>query len=180
MITLVAVICQSILCQDVVVPTPLMVAGKVDAPIAMPFSWGMCMADGIRIAADWIPTQEQYKGWRLAEIKCVPGRYEPSKRAEAVVLVRDDGRYAQSPNKPWFNALRNHDGQLCCDVADGQRIEDADWRSTADGHYQVRLNDQWITVPDYAVLNPRNRPVDYAIVWIYQGRIMCFMVGSGI
>ncbi len=96
-----------------------------------------------------------------------------------LAFAKDDGRYGDSPNKSWFRGLLNNEGQSCCDVADGQRIEDADWRSTADGHYQVKINDAWVTIPDYAVLNPKNRPVDYAVLWIYKGRIMCFLVGSG-
>jgi hypothetical protein len=34
-----------------------------------------------------------------------------------LLLVRDDGRYASSPLKPWFESLRNGWGQSCCDVA---------------------------------------------------------------
>ncbi len=94
-------------------------------------------------------------------------------------VAKDDGRYGDSPNRAWFRGLLNNDGQSCCDIADGQRIDDTDWRTTADGHYQVKVNDAWITVPDYAVLNPRNRPVDYAVLWIYHGKITCFLVGSG-
>ncbi len=87
--------------------------------------------------------------------------------------------YSDSPYRGWFKGLLNSEGQSCCDVADGQRIDDADWRSTADGHYQVKVNNAWLTIPDYAVLNPKNRPVDYAVLWIYRGKIMCFLVGSG-
>jgi hypothetical protein len=36
-----------------------------------------------------------------------------------LLLVRDDGRYASSPLKPWFESLRNGWGQSCCDLADG-------------------------------------------------------------
>ena len=39
-----------------------------------------------------------------------------------LLLVRDDGRYASSPLKPWFESLRNGWGQSCCDLADGIEV----------------------------------------------------------
>lgn len=83
------------------------------------------------------------------------------------------------PNGDWFKGLRNTNKLPCCDVVDGQRLEDADWRTTDNGEYQVKIKGEWITVPEEAVLNPKNRPIDYAVVWIYQGKITCFLVGSG-
>ncbi len=63
--------------------------------------------------------------------------------------ARDDGRYANSPLKPWFDSLRSGKG-LCCSDADGSVVSDVDWESK-DGHYRVRLEGQWIDVPDDAV-----------------------------
>ena len=40
--------------------------------------------------------------------------------------ARDDGRYANSPLKSWFNGLASGKG-LCCSFADGVKIEDVDW-----------------------------------------------------
>lgn len=97
------------------------------------------------------------------------------------VHARDlDGQYANSPNHDWFASQKNQNGTSCCDVADGHRVEDADWKSDSDGHYWVRLEEKWVIVPDQAVINPKHRPVDYAVVWIYNGVIFCFMVGTGI
>ena len=36
--------------------------------------------------------------------------------------ARDDGRYADSPLKPWFESLHNKDGVQCCEVADGMAL----------------------------------------------------------
>src|SRR6516162_11373916 len=58
-----------------------------------------------------------------------------------VALVRDDGRYANSPLKSWFDRLASGKG-LCCSFADGFRVDDVDW-DTQDGHYRVRLNGEW-------------------------------------
>ncbi len=90
-----------------------------------------------------------------------------------------DGHWANSPNKAWFARQKNNDGVLCCDAADGKRLEDADWKADAQGHYWVKLDGDWREVPDHAVINPKNRPVDYAVVWIFAGQIFCFMAGAG-
>jgi hypothetical protein len=65
------------------------------------------------------------------------------------VTARDlDGRYANSPLKQWFDNLKSSRG-LCCSMADGQSVADPDWDSK-DGHYRVRLENNWIDVPDDA------------------------------
>jgi hypothetical protein len=58
------------------------------------------------------------------------------------VHARDAGHYAASPLKGWFDGLKSGKG-LCCSDADGFAVSDPDWDSR-DGHYRVRLNDQWI------------------------------------
>lgn len=94
--------------------------------------------------------------------------------------ARDDGRYANSPMKPWFESLRNKDGVQCCDVADGMALSDVDW-DTRDGHYRVRLDEQWVMVPDDRVITQPNR-VGRAIVWpqYFNGKpvVRCFMPGT--
>jgi len=67
-----------------------------------------------------------------------------------VALVRDDGRYANSPLKSWFDQLASGKG-LCCSFADGFSVDNVDW-DTQDGHYRVRLHGEWIVVPDNAVV----------------------------
>ena len=47
-------------------------------------------------------------------------------------MARDDGRYANSPLKPWFDSLKSVNG-LCCSFADGVVVDDPDWDSK-DGH----------------------------------------------
>ncbi len=99
---------------------------------------------------------------------------------------RDDGRYADSPLKPWFNGLKSGMG-LCCSFADGKRLEDVDW-DTKDGHYRVYLESKWIDVPNNAVVTVPNK-FGPAVVWPLEyvdktGNkqtygIQCFMPGSG-
>ena len=52
--------------------------------------------------------------------------------------ARDDGRFANSPLKPWFDRLASGKG-LCCSFADGFSVQDVDW-DTQDGHYRVRIS----------------------------------------
>lgn len=99
--------------------------------------------------------------------------------ALAVFLpVRDDGRYAQAPLKPWFDQLKSGKG-LCCSNSDGRVVEDADWVQV-NGHYRVRIDDEWITVEDSAVVTVPNR-AGKTMVWPIKGpngtTIQCFMPG---
>lgn len=102
------------------------------------------------------------------------------------VRARDlDGRYAQSPLKPWFDSLRSGKG-ACCSDADGSAVSDADWE-TDNGHYRVRIEDEWYPVPDDAVLTQPNL-YSKTVVWpnttrgldgkISKMDIRCFMPGS--
>jgi hypothetical protein len=90
-----------------------------------------------------------------------------------------DGRYANSPLKQWFDSLRSGKGP-CCSDADGTAVADVDWESR-DGHYRVRLEGDWIDVPDEAVITEPNR-VGRTMVWPMRGylglSIRCFMPGS--
>jgi hypothetical protein len=93
--------------------------------------------------------------------------------------ARDDGRYTGSPLKPWFDTLKSAKG-LCCSVADGFVVADPDWESK-DGHYRVRLDGEWIMVPDDAVVTEPNR-AGRTMVWPIKGpsgiSIRCFLPGS--
>jgi len=96
------------------------------------------------------------------------------------VTARDlDGRYASSPLKPWFDQLASRKG-LCCSVADGESVADPDWDSK-NGHYRVRLENNWIDVPDDAVITEPNR-AGRTMVWPMrvddQISIRCFLPGS--
>jgi hypothetical protein len=95
------------------------------------------------------------------------------------VQARDDGRYSLSPLKPWFDSLRSGKGP-CCSDADGFALSDPDWESKS-GHYRVRVDNEWIDVPDDAVITEPNR-AGRTMVWPIKGSlgtsIRCFMPGS--
>lgn len=93
--------------------------------------------------------------------------------------ARDDGRYAASPLKQWFDGLKSGKGP-CCSDADGYAVSDPDWESRS-GHYRVRIEGEWHEVPDDAVITEPNR-AGRTMVWPIKGwgglTIRCFMPGS--
>jgi len=90
-----------------------------------------------------------------------------------------DGRYANSPLKEWFDSLKSGKGP-CCSDADGTAVSDVDWES-GNGHYRVRIEGEWVDVPDDAVITEPNR-AGRTMVWPIRGygglTIRCFMPGS--
>jgi hypothetical protein len=99
----------------------------------------------------------------------------------SLASARDDGRYAQSPNREWFRNLTNQYGIVCCDAADGVRLDDPDWEFDGQG-YRVRIKNSWMSVPPQAIVRQQNK-VGYAIMWPWmedgQWRVGCFMPGTG-
>lgn len=104
----------------------------------------------------------------------------------AQLQARDNGRFANSDLKPWFDKLASGKG-LCCSFADGVTIEDVDWDTAGDADknsgYRVRLEGRWIEVPKAALVTEPNKYGD-AVVWPYQDwqgktQIRCFIPGSG-
>jgi hypothetical protein len=95
--------------------------------------------------------------------------------------ARDNGQYANSnPElKAWFESLSSGKGP-CCSDADGTALSDVDWESSR-GHYRVRLEGEWVDVPDDAVITVPNR-IGRTMVWpMYRDGKMtprCFMPGS--
>lgn len=75
------------------------------------------------------------------------------------------------PNVPgyvrdWFRGVRSPKGALCCDIADGHRLEQDAWRYAADGvNYQVFIGNYWRDVPPEAVIRNSGNPVGQAVVW---------------
>ena len=78
--------------------------------------------------------------------------------------ARDDGRFANSPLKEWFDCLASRNG-FCRAFADGVSVQDVDWDT------------QSLTRPDPNRFGP-------AVVWPYNDRygntqVRCFMPGAG-
>jgi hypothetical protein len=105
------------------------------------------------------------------------------KRLALILLLVCTPALAHDANHPelnsWFDHLASGKG-LCCSFADGHAVADPDWDSK-DGHYRVRLDNQWIVVPDDAVITEPNR-AGRTMVWTWfvngERAIRCFMPGS--
>lgn len=79
----------------------------------------------------------------------------------------------------WFDGLTNGSGGPCCDGTDAKRVDDADWESE-DGHYRVRIDGEWVDVPDGSVIRGPNK-AGRTMVWPYyldgHPRARCFAPG---
>jgi hypothetical protein len=101
--------------------------------------------------------------------------------ASQIVLARDRGQFANAnPEiKAWFDRLASRKGP-CCSDADGSAVSDVDWE-THGGRYRVRIDGDWVDVPEEAVITEPNR-VGRTMVWPVRGylglTIRCFMPGS--
>jgi hypothetical protein len=79
----------------------------------------------------------------------------------------------------WYQSLHSGKGP-CCDGSEATRVDDADWESK-NGHYRVRIDGEWVDVPDEAVVDGPNR-AGRTMVWPYyldgHPKARCFMPGS--
>lgn len=94
----------------------------------------------------------------------------------AVAFAHDHGR--PELNR-WFKDLHASNGVACCDGSDATSLDDVDW-DTKDDHYRVRIEGQWIDVPDEAVIKEPNK-AGQAMVWPYYSGglivVRCFIPG---
>jgi hypothetical protein len=104
-------------------------------------------------------------------------------RTFLILLLLCSPALAHDPGRPelneWFNRLQSGKG-LCCSFADGVAVRDVDWESK-DGRYRVRLENNWIDVPDDALITEPNRMGRTMVLPLrVEGQILirCFMPGS--
>jgi hypothetical protein len=88
--------------------------------------------------------------------------------------------FAHDASRPelneWFNKLASGMG-LCCSFADGFAVSDVE-RESKDGHYRVRLENNWIDVPPITEPNRAGRTMVWPMRFDGQIFIRCFMPGS--
>ena len=103
----------------------------------------------------------------------------------ALIMLATRPAYPHDHSHPelndWFKSLQSRKAGSCCDGSDAMRIDDPDWTNT-NGHYRVRLEGEWVDVPDNAVITEPNR-AGHALVWPYRqdgklNQIRCFAPGS--
>jgi hypothetical protein len=80
-------------------------------------------------------------------------------------------------NRCWHATVHSDKGP-CCDGSDAERVDDVDWE-IKDGHYRVRIDGEWVDVPNEAVVTGPNLAAR-TMVWPYYGHpaARCFMPGS--
>lgn len=100
--------------------------------------------------------------------------------AMPAVAAPPPGTDLSSPEHAWFERQHNIRGMLCCSEADGHILDADDWRSNG-AAYEVRINGQWITIPDDTLrdtvsggANPMNAAIVWYMVTEYGIRIWCF------
>ena len=94
------------------------------------------------------------------------------------LLAHDKNHPVNSSMKSWFDSLTSGKGP-CCSDADGSALSDVDWE-TKGGHYRVRINGNWIDVPDDAVLKQPNlygKTMVWPISTLGYITIRCFIPG---
>lgn len=92
------------------------------------------------------------------------------------VQARDDGRYANSQYKSWYESQHNAQGGFCCDRADGQDFY-GDYQPTSDGGVEFDDSGKHYKLPAYMVLKGPN-PTGHAVWWHINDTSYCFAFGS--
>ena len=107
-----------------------------------------------------------------------------------LILIGDPtGKWANDPLRPWFEALKNKEGLVCCVEADGHPLDESEW-DIKDNTYRVFIQGEWIVVPDHAVISGPNK-FGKAIVWVWPQEVLawsdsasnfirCFIPGPGV
>ena len=80
----------------------------------------------------------------------------------------------------WLKSLYAKGGAWCCNGDDVTYLDGSDWETKGD-HYRVRIDGEWLDVPDSAVIEAPNK-LGTALVWIGNGysgiSVRCFAPGS--
>ena len=83
----------------------------------------------------------------------------------------------------WMQGLTSKQGGQCCSNAEAKVVEDPDYEGDPKGGYRVRVDGQWLYVPEGRVIQGPNK-YGPALVWPYKDlggvmQIRCFLPGSG-
>jgi hypothetical protein len=112
-----------------------------------------------------------------------PWRVTQTVVAIALFALTASSASGHDPSRPelngWYESLHSGKGP-CCDGSEAKRVDDADWDSK-DGHYRVRIDGEWVDVPNDAVVDGPNR-AGRTMVWPYylngHPKVRCFMLGT--
>jgi len=91
----------------------------------------------------------------------------------ATLHARDTGelRHVSPDVKTWITTLTDDLGICCGGLAGALRPQAVNWNDDTN-FYRVKVGDQWLFVPDEAIIKSPNRIGD-AVVWLeYEGDIL--------
>lgn len=91
--------------------------------------------------------------------------------------ARDDGRYAGSPYKAWYEQQHNAIGGYCCNNSDAQAFY-GDYTLNDDGSVEFDDAGAHHKLPAYMVLKGPN-PTGHAVWWHLADQDYCFALGDG-
>jgi hypothetical protein len=98
-------------------------------------------------------------------------------------LAVDNGQWGNvdPATREWFKGLKSPLGTPCCDFADGNRIDDPDYKENDDGSYEVNVPEHggWHHVTKDRIVTATNR-IGYAVIWWGKGSTepYCFLPGA--
>lgn len=80
----------------------------------------------------------------------------------------------------YLKSLHSKSNTWCCNGDDVTYLDGSDWETKGNG-YRVRIDGQWLDVPDGAVVEQPNK-LGTALVWIGKGwggtTVRCFAPGT--
>lgn len=86
---------------------------------------------------------------------------------------------AHPERNKYLMSLHSKDGTWCCNGDDVTYLNGSDWETGK--RYRVRVDGQWLDVPDGAVVETPNK-LGSALVWVSKGysgtAVRCFAPGS--
>lgn len=86
-----------------------------------------------------------------------------------------EGADLTSPIAKWYRSLQNPVTKMsCCDWSDCRPTK----ARVIDGHYEVWHEDQWLPVPDHAILPQMENPVGEPVACVYFGTVLCLVRGA--
>jgi hypothetical protein len=78
----------------------------------------------------------------------------------------------------WFESQHDRDGRSCCAEADGHVMADEDVRFV-EGHFEVRIGDAWMAVPERAMAQGPMNPLGHPVAWWIGEHFYCLSMPAG-
>lgn len=98
----------------------------------------------------------------------------------AMIAVAFAHDHKNPERNDWLKSLHSKNNTWCCNGDDVTYLDGSDWEIKG-SRYRVRVEGQWLDVPDGALIEEPNR-IGTAMVWLSKGysgtAVRCFVPGS--